>query len=238
MGQSPSHPELLDWLANEFPRLGGSWKRLHRLILTSSVYRQASRPSSDPAADADNRLLARFPRRRLEGEAIRDALLAASGQINRQAGGPGFRPPLPSELVRTLLKDQWPVTPNAAEHQRRSVYLFARRNLRYPLFEVFDKPDANASCPRRNVSTIAPQSLLLLNGDDAVAAARRLAEWFGQHAGANRHSAIDWAYRRVLSRPPTQAELDSADEFLSDSDATLADLCLALFNLNEFVYLD
>ncbi len=255
MGHSPSHPELLDWLANEFPRLGGSWKRLHRLILTSSVYRQASmvegeglrvkekrRPSTlnpqPSTTEPDNRLLARFPRRRLEGEAIRDALLAASGQINRQAGGPGFRPPLPNDLVRTLLKDQWPITPNAAEHQRRSVYLFARRNLRYPLFEVFDKPDANASCSRRNVSTIAPQSLLLLNGDDSVVAARRLPERIEQHAGSDRPTAIEWVYRRILGRPPTNAELHAAEEFLSESDSTLADLCLALFNLNEFVYVD
>ena len=159
MGGTPTHPELLDWLATELPRLGWSRKRLHRLIVTSATYRQAS-----------------FPRRRLDGEAIRDALLTASGQLNRQAGGPGFRPPLPNEVVRTLLKDQWPVTANSAEHRRRSVYLFARRNLRYPLFEAFDKPDANASCPRRNVSTIAPQSLLLLNGDDSLAAATELAK--------------------------------------------------------------
>ena len=244
MGNSPTHPELLDWLATELPRLGWSRKRLHRLIVTSATYRQASQvevsktSGTKSTIDIGNRLLAHFPRRRLDGETIRDTLLTASGQLNRQAGGPGFRPPLPNEIVRTLLKDQWPVTANTAEHRRRSVYLFARRNLRYPLFEAFDKPDANASCPRRNVSTIAPQSLLLLNGDDSLAAATHLAILIESQAGADHDAAIKLAYRRILNRPPTRDEQRAASEFLHESDSTLADLCLALFNVNEFVYVD
>ena len=242
MGESPTHPELLDWLATELPRLGWSRKRLHRLIVTSTTYRQASRSATSLGkpgfSDSDGRLLSRFPRRRLDGEAIRDALLVASGQLNRHSGGLGFRPPLPNEVVRTLLKDQWPVTTNTAEHRRRSVYLFARRNLRYPLFEAFDKPDANASCPRRNISTIAPQSLLLLNGDDSVAAARRLAEMIERQSGTDHDSAIELVYRHILSRRPTNNERRAASEFLSDEQSSLADLCLALFNLNEFVTID
>lgn len=244
MGNSPTHPELLDWLATELPRLGWSRKRLHRLIVTSATYRQASQVEGSKTSgtkstvDIDHRLLAHFPRRRLDGETIRDVLLTASGQLNRQAGGPGFRPPLPNEIVRTLLKDQWPVTANTAEHRRRSVYLFARRNLRYPLFEAFDKPDANASCPRRNVSTIAPQSLLLLNGDDSLAAATQLAKLIESQSGADHDAAIKLAYRRILNRPPNREEQRAASEFLRDSNSTLADLCLALFNLNEFVYVD
>ena len=244
MGNSPTHPELLDWLATELPRLGWSRKRLHRLIVTSATYRQASQvevsktSGTKSTVDIGNRLLAHFPRRRLDGETIRDALLTSSGQLNRQAGGPGFRPPLPNEIVRTLLKDQWPVTANTAEHRRRSVYLFSRRNLRYPLFEAFDKPDANASCPRRNVSTIAPQSLLLLNGDDSLAAATQLAKLIESQSGADHDAAIKLAYRRILNRPPTRDEQRAASEFLHESDSTLADLCLALFNVNEFVYVD
>ena len=251
MGNSPTHPELLDWLATELPRLDWSRKRLHRLIVTSSVYRMRSTefrvPSSEsgktPASVAHSELgtrysvLASFPRRRLDGEAIRDALLAASGELNRQPGGPGFRPPLPDELVRTLLKSQWPVTPEVEQHRRRSVYLFARRNLRYPIFEAFDKPDGNLSCSRRNVSTIAPQALLLLNADDSVVAARRLAERIENQVGADRRAAIELAYRHILSRKPTDTELRDAEQFLT-SDSGLADLCLALFNVNEFVYLD
>jgi hypothetical protein len=256
MGNSPTHEELLDWLATELPRLNWSRKRLHRLIVTSSVYRQAglkrgegrgarseqdrtadSLPSNSPLATHHSQLLSLFPRRRLDGEAIRDSLLAASGELNRQPGGPGFRPPLPDELVRTLLKSQWPVTPEVEQHRRRSVYLFARRNLRYPLFEAFDKPDSNASCPRRNVSTIAPQALLLLNADDSVVAARRLADKIEMQAGDNRRAAIELAYRQILNRQPTADDVRDAELFLT-SDSALADLCLAMFNLNEFVYVD
>ena len=248
MGTSPTNPELLDWLATELPRLDWSRKRLHRLIVTSSVYRQASAhvdrtPTSDRpdvGVRATESLLARFPRRRLDGETIRDALLAASGELNRHPGGPGFRPPLPDELVRTLLKSQWPVTPEVEQHRRRSVYLFARRNLRYPLFEAFDKPDANASCSRRNVSTIAPQALLLLNSEDSVVAARRLAERLEAQAGSDRPRMINLAYRQILGRLPTTQEIHEAEQFLTSNSesASLSDLCLALLNLNEFVYLD
>ncbi len=250
MGAPPTHPELLDWLASEVMGRGGdgetgrpvawSLKRLHRLIVTSSVYRQGSHQrleSSDRFENNTTKLLARFPRQRLDGEQIRDAMLSASGQLNRQMHGPGIRPPLPNEIVRTLLKNQWPVTPEADQHTRRSTYLFVRRNLRYPLFEAFDKPDGNASCPRRNVSTIAPQSLLLLNGNDAVQAARMLAEQLQLAASYNSDSAIESIYRAVLNRRPTPDELAAAARFLTDSN-TLADLCLAMFNLNEFVYVD
>ena len=251
MGNSPTHPELLDWLATELPRLDWSRKRLHRLIVTSSVYRMKSSEFRVPSSEAGKTatavahselgthysVLAFFPRRRLDGEAIRDALLAASGELNRQPGGPGFRPPLPDELVRTLLKSQWPVTPEVEQHRRRSVYLFARRNLRYPIFEAFDKPDGNASCSRRNVSTIAPQALLLLNADDSVVAARRLAESIEKQTGNDRRAAIELAYRQILNRKPTADDVRDAEQFLT-SDSGLADLCLALFNLNEFVYLD
>lgn len=252
MGNSPTHLELLDWLATELPRLGWSRKRLHRLIVTSSVYRMKSTEYRVPSTESNkekallthselgtrySELLASFPRRRLDGEAIRDALLVASSELNRQPGGPGFRPPLPDELVRTLLKSQWPVTPEVEQHRRRSVYLFARRNLRYPIFEAFDKPDSNASCPRRNVSTIAPQALLLLNADDSVIAAKRLAVKIEQQTRDDRRAAITLAYRHVLSRKPTAEDVRDAEQFLT-SDSALADLCLALFNLNEFVYVD
>jgi len=203
LGQEPTHPELLDWLATELVRSGWSLKQLRRLLAMSAVYRCSSRPqptasdvsggraasaavaadgeaadgvaadgeAADPVwdrlleVDPENRLLGRMRRRRLEGEAIRDALLTASGRLDRRLWGPGVRPPLPPEVVRTLLKDQWPTTPDVAAHDRRSIYLFVRRNLRYPLFEAFDRPDPNLSCSRRQVSTTAPQALALLNSE-------------------------------------------------------------------------
>lgn len=273
MGEPPSHPELLDWLATELPRQGWRLKRLHRLLLTSAVYRLASRPIStgaekDRAAaalangkklwaeDPENRLLGRMRRQRLDGEAIRDAMLAAANRLQQRSGGPGIRPPLPAELVHVLLKDQWPVTPDRADHDRRSIYLFVRRNLRYPLFEVFDRPDTNASCPQRSRSTIAPQALFLLNSDFSLAAARSLAQLATTQVGADVNERIRVCYQRTLGRPPAPAERALAQEFLASrpqppagtaqpsrhdgaSDlAALTDLCLALFNLNEFVYVD
>jgi Protein of unknown function (DUF1553)/Protein of unknown function (DUF1549) len=278
MGAEPTHPELLDWLAAEFPRQEWSLKRMHKLIVTSAVYRQASRPPTmaggPPDAnwqkarqvDPDNRWLSRMNRQRLEGEAIRDALLAASDRISPRRGGPGIRAPLPAEVASTLLHNQWKVSPDAEDHRRRSIYLFVRRNLRYPLFEAFDRPDTNASCPRRNRSTIAPQALILLNSEFSLAAARDLAGAILLQAAANPETWISQAYQRVLGRLPNREEQNFAAQFLDRETAqikasgravsalaipanlpetvepfraaALTDFCLALFNLNEFVYVD
>ena len=177
MGDEPTHPELLDWLATELVARGWSLKAMHRLIVTSATYRQSSR-SAGPGrtADPDNTLLWRQNRRRLDGEAIRDALLAVSGRLNRAMGGPSVFPELPPELTKLSSKGAvWPVSPKAEDRERRSLYVFVRRNLRYPFFEVFDRPDTNASCPQRAVTTIAPQALSLLNSQLAHDAARALA---------------------------------------------------------------
>jgi len=202
-------------------------------------------------------------RQRLSGEALRDAMLAASNSLSQRRGGPGVRPPLPPEMLRTLLKNQWPVTKNRADHRRRSIYLFVRRNLRYPIFDVFDKPDTNASCPRRNRTTTAPQSLLLLNSRFSLDAAKRLAEFVIRNAGGNRDAQIRLAFRQTLGRIPTPREQKTASRFLAEDTARLkreqtnekrashpatesdslavrafTDFCLVLFNLNEFIYID
>jgi hypothetical protein len=254
MGESPSHPELLDWLARELVRRGGSLKQMHKLMLMSATYRQASRPTENPApdetarwamatqVDSENRLLWRAHRTRLEGEAIRDCMLAAAERLSPRTGGPGVMPPLPEELTITLLKDQWKPSPDEEDHRRRSIYIFARRNLRFPIFEAFDRPETNASCPVRGQSTIAPQALLLLNSEFSLASARVLAEYVRDRAGDDRDAQIHLVYRRTLGRPPTPAQLTRAQEFLADRDRSsansLALLCLAVFNTNEFVYLD
>lgn len=283
MGDEPSHPELLDWLATELPLQGWSLKRMHRLLLRSATYRQASRlDSSDPIGgradatsagwkrslqiDPDNRLLSRRNRRRLDGEEIRDAMLAVSDSLNSRRGGPGVRPPVPTELVSTLLKDQWTVSLDPEDYRRRSIYLFVRRNLRYPLFEAFDRPDTNASCPQRNVSTIAPQALMLLNSELSLAAARDLCSYLYRQADASADARAELAFLRTLGRTPTRDEQQFARAFLSvqvarlkaqarpaaglalpetlpegadpDAAAALTGLCLSLFNLNEFVYVD
>jgi hypothetical protein len=227
---------------------------MHKLMLTSATYRQSSRPTEKPSpqeaarwqraaqADAENRLLWRFNRKRLEGEAIRDSMLAASNRLSPRSGGPGVMPPLPEELTITLLKDQWKPSPDEEDHRRRSIYIFARRNLRFPIFEAFDRPETNASCPVRGESTIAPQSLLLLNSEFSFASARDLAAFARAHAGENRDTQIDIVYRRALGRSPTAAQRARAREFLADRENASADslalLCLAVFNTNEFIYID
>ena len=174
-GDTPTHPELLDWLARELvepPDGGTPWtlKRMHRLMVTSAAYRQASTPRDDLAkADPDNKLLGRMPRRRLDAEALRDAVLTAAGTLNRAAGGPSVRVPLEPEVYdRIFTEDEpvglWPVTPDPSQHDRRSLYLFQKRNVRLPLLEAFDLPDTLNSCAGRGESTFAPQALILMNG--------------------------------------------------------------------------
>ncbi|MCH8873691.1 DUF1553 domain-containing protein [candidate division KSB1 bacterium] len=174
--------------------------------------------------------------------------------------------PLPQELLVTLLKNQWPVTPNEEDHRRRSIYLFVRRNLRYPIFDVFDKPDTNSSCPRRNQSTTAPQALMLVNSNLSLSAARNLCGYVLRNAGNDFGRQIEVCYLRTLSRQPTLKERQTGIHFLTAeserlrqegrhaselglpadlSDGTdihraaaLTGYCLAIFNLNEFIYID
>ena len=261
-----THPELLDWLAVEQREGGWELKRLQRLITSSATYRQASDATgTQQRTDPANDLYSRFPRRRLEGEAIRDAMLAAAGLLSSERGGPGVMPPLPPELVGTLLKDQWKTSPREADHYRRSVYVFARRNLRYPLFEAFDRPDANASCPARNRSTTAPQSLVMLNSEFSLLAARRLAGRVLNDA-ADPARQVELLYLHAFSRKPTADESQRLEQFLAaqgqqiakearpreqlalppalpeNADpaaaAALVDAALALLNSSEFLYVD
>lgn len=247
MGEGPSHAELLDWLATELPRQGWDLKRFHRLLVSSATYRQSTGAGTldvhDPAwekaiqLDPENRLLWRMNRRRLTGEEIRDAMLAAADQLSSRRGGPGIMAPLPQELVGSLLKGQWKVSDDAEDHRRRSVYLFVRRNLRYPLFEAFDRPDTMATCPRRNTSTTAPQALVLLNSEFSLTAGRDLASYVARRAGADPASRVELVYDRTLSRLPSTEERRAAITF-ADTDEGLIDLCLGMFNLNEFIYID
>ncbi|MBD3672643.1 MAG: DUF1553 domain-containing protein [Planctomycetaceae bacterium] len=252
MGEGASHPDLLDWLAAEFMDSGWSLKHIHRLILNSATYQQASYPSDNLSenerqnwndlrdSDPDNRLLGRMNRRRLPAEAIRDTLLAASGELNRQAGGPGVRPPLPAAVTSTLLKNQWPVTKDESEHARRTVYLFARRNLQMPMLKVFDKPDKNLSCPRRSQTTIAPQALHLLNSEFTRERARSFAARIIKSSDQT-NERIENAYQIALGRKPTPDEEQACRDLLAaeeNEQTAWLNLCHALFNLNEFVYVD
>ncbi|MCC2672031.1 MAG: hypothetical protein K0Q72_4503, partial [Armatimonadetes bacterium] len=228
-----------------------SVKGLIRTIVLSNTYKQSSQGSAAAlAADPDNELFSRMNRKRLEGEAIRDSVLAISGRLNPKLGGPGVFPPIPVEALPPKAS-VWPVSKNAADQTRRSLYTFVRRNLQFPALEVFDAPDTNASCARREVTTSAPQALSLLNAPEMAESARAVAARVVREA-PDAAGRIPLAYRLTLGRSPTAAEQDLAAGFLekqtgllgtgakADAATTdaLADFCLALMNLNEFVYLD
>jgi hypothetical protein len=237
-GRPPSHPALLDYLANEFVAGGQRLKPLQRLILLSSTYRQASRPSArEQAKDPTGRLLGHFPRRRLEAEEIRDAMLAVAGRLNRKAAGPSVTVPVKDDLVRLLYDPaQWTVTKDVREHDRRGVYLLAKRNLRLPFMETFDRPDLQTSCPRRESSTHALQALELLNGRTANRLAADFAERLRREAGPGPARQIERAYLLAAGRPPSAREKAVALRFLAGHP--LGEFALAMFNLNAFLYVN
>ncbi len=242
-GEAPSHPELLDWLANEFVAQGWSLKKLHRTIMLSSVYRQSSVGGSKQ--DPQNLYLSHYNRRRLQSEEIRDSMLAGAGALNMKMGGIPVVPPLDDNELYGIIgdpSDAWVVTSDKTEHTRRSVYLISRRAFRSPMQEVFDSPDGNAPCPRRESSTIAPQSLTLLNGRFTIEQSKLLADALLKKPAPER---IAHAWRQVLSRPPSDLETGAATDLLAaqakitgSEPAALAELVRGLFNLNEFLYVD
>jgi cytochrome c553 len=228
-GQKPNHPELLDWLASEFVRRKWSVKQMHKAMLMSATYQQGSATTAGAKTDPENRLYWRMNRIRLEGEAIRDSLLAISGELNTEMGGPGVFPPIPKELFQGATG--WSAKETDPQNSRRSIYIFVRRNLRFPFLEVFDAPDNNLSCPVRERSTTAPQALTLLNSDEVMRACQLTAKKI-----ANDADPITGAYELILNRKPTSKEIEIAREFVAQSP--LHELCRALFNLNDFVYVN
>jgi hypothetical protein len=206
-------------------------------------------------------------RRRLDAEGVRDAMLAASGELNLKMGGPGVLVPIEKEVEDLIFTeaevvDLWPETPDPLEHLRRSLYLFRKRNVRYPLFDTFDAPDTQTACAQRAVSTHALQALVLFNSDFAAGRARALAGRLFREAPKNDTARIRRAYKIALAREPTPKELDVALAFLDAQTIHLAarapqglskpvfvtprvgpakaaawvDFALAMLNRNEFLY--
>jgi hypothetical protein len=239
-GEEPSHAELLDYLANRLIDYDWHLKPIHRMILLSSTYRQSSRSPLTATAmriDPQDRLLWHFPRRRLAAEEIRDAMLAVSGQLNLMAGGPSVMVPVDQELIDLLYKpEQWAVTDDEVEHLRRSVYLIAKRNLRLPLLEVFDQPDLQTSCARRESSTHAPQSLELLNGKLSNRLAEEFAERLRNESSAAPKAIVELAFALAAGRPPTAQEREISERFIVEQP--LREFALAMFNLNAFLYVE
>jgi mono/diheme cytochrome c family protein len=237
-GERPTHPELLDWLALRFIESGWSIKTMHRLMMTSQAYQMASDDLDESVkADPGNRLFWRMPRQRLEAEIVRDQVLAAAGTLDRTIGGESVHPYIDPDLFQSSTNRTWPGLPMADPGAwRRSLYVFLKRSIRYPLFEAFDQPDTVTSCDRRNRSTIAPQALLLMNNAFVIQQTRFFAQRLLDEAGADPAAQADRAYRLALARPPTAEEKAKAVEFIAGSPYGLVDFCQTLFNLNEFVY--
>ena len=217
-GQPPSHPELLDYLAGELTR--GNWelKRLHRMMLASATYRQSSRVANEKAVmlDPDNTLLWRQNLRRLEAEAIRDTILATSGSLNLQMGGRGIFPTIPPEVLSGQSRpgNGWENKSPLADQSRRSVYIFAKRTLGVPLLESLDAASADTSTAKRNVTTVAPQALILLNSDFMEQQSAAMADRVLRVAGNDQAAQIAAAYHVALGRAPTAGELQVATAFL------------------------
>jgi hypothetical protein len=261
-GARPTDPELLDWLASEFIRQGWSIKRLHRLIVMSATYRQASsderaEPSGfgsgtarlgesagrEGAGNSGN-LLFRQNLRRLSAEQLRDSLLFVSGQLYAKPGGAPVWPGLPPEVLQAnpaflddnelKVKGWYPSAP--AEQNARSVYQIQKRTVRVPFMETFDLPENSTSCPARRESTVAPQALSLLNSPLATEAARRFAQRVERESGGDLRGQINRAFHLALQREPDESERAVCLELMRTHG--LKAVCRALLNVNEFAYLD
>ena len=276
LGSAPTHPQLLDWLAAELIFNKWDLKAIHRLILTSATYCQASVPQNATRGvsatawenreqrDPQNEYLTRFPMQRLSGENLRNAMLTVAGVANNEMGGAGVRPPIQAELKSTLLKGHWEQSPSDADHYRRSIYVFARRNFRYPFFATFDRPAANNSCPVRNKSTTPLQALVLLNSHLTLVLSRQMAGDILKNTDSDQ-GFIREAIRRGFGREPDKLLMQKAQSFLqsqrnriiedvsvgreyatpipspagiNQADASVyTDLCLVIFNTLEFMYI-
>ena len=188
---------------------------MHRLIMNSETYKMASGFSQPTDTDKDptNVYLWRFPLRRLEGEAIRDVILSASGQINLEAGGQPFFPSIPQSLREGYRQGKWDLTREEPSTWRRSVYTYWKRGLKYPMFEVYDQPDPNVTCEKRNITTVPTQALTLLNNEFVLIQARYFAARVAREAGNDPAAQIRMLHRIALSREPAQNELESFQVF-------------------------
>jgi hypothetical protein len=267
LGEKPTHPELLDWLASRFVADGWQLKRFHRLVLASTAYRQQSvRLSAVDGIDPDNRLLGRMPVRRLQAEEIRDAILASSGTLSDKMMGS----PVPvtvddvGQVVVAIDTRDSAGRPTGKsvkmgeDEFRRSLYVQVRRSLPLGMLEPFDMATLAPNCELRSVSTVAPQSLLMMNNEFVVREAARFANRIATVAGQDQSAQVAFAWQTAYGRVPTEQQLAAAFDFLTEqtkqiaaripvdqvlkeppaTEQALANLCQALFSSNAFLYVD
>ena len=266
-GSGTDYPQLIDWLASQFIQRGWSVKSIHRLILQSNTYRQSMHnPEFDRfrKIDPENRFYWRWNLLRLEAEAIRDSVLAVSGQLNPLMGGPGFFPKLDKELLEGAVTWFEPSSPE--ERDRRSLYMYQQRSLVLPFVKVFDGTQLDESCAAREVTTVTPQVFVLFNSQFAHEQSRQLARKVIAEIGDDPGKQLERTFRLTLQRSPTPSERTDGLEFLGAArpglenlkspagqtvdpgglvnngqrggEGALANLCLAMFNLNEFIYIE
>lgn len=248
-GSPPTHPGLLDWLADEFVRCGWSLKQMHRVIMLSSTWQMSGQfDQANHDRDPENGLLWRFSLRRLTAEELRDSILKAAGKLNLdEQYGPSVFPKMPQEVLagQSMPGDGWGnSTPEQAN--RRSVYIHVKRSLQVPLLASHDMSDTDFACPVRFVTTQPTQALTMLNSEFTGQAARDLAELVRRLSPENREGQIVSAFEQVLQRRPSAGELARSGRLLDgwqsadglDADGALQQFCLMLLNLNEFLYLD
>jgi hypothetical protein len=237
MGEMPTNPELLDWLALEFVDRGWSIKQMHRLLMTSAAYKMSSQwaNAANFERDPENKYGWRFRSRRLEAESVRDSILAVSGALNREMGGPAVFPELQPEILQQMTHGIWRNEKDGPKVWRRSVYIYRKRGLPFPMLESFDLPDQNISCGARVVSTVPTQALTLMNDEFVVRQAELFAQRVSETAPNDPSAQVDLAYKLALGRGPAADEKKLGIEYVSKQDLT--GLAHVLLNLNEFVYL-
>jgi hypothetical protein len=248
LGDAPTHPELLDWLASEFVAGGWTIKRMHRLIMTSNAYQMSARANDrglrhDPA----NTLFWRFGMRRLTAEEVRDSILAVSGRLNRKMGGASIYPPIPNGVLASQSRpgQGWRTSP-PDEAARRSVYIHVKRSLLVPLLAQFDLADTDASCPVRFTTTVPPQALGMLNGDFSNEQATVMARRLVNEAPQGLDAQVRRGLRLTTGRVPSADEVARDVAFINDLQKqqrldqveALRLYCLLILNANEFIYLD
>jgi mono/diheme cytochrome c family protein len=248
LGEAPTHPELLDWLADEFMKGGWRVKRMHRLIMTSAAY-QMSAKADDKGLKLDpaNTLFWRFNMRRLTAEEVRDSILAASGRLNLKAGGPGVYPKIPREVLQgqSMPGNGWGQSP-PEEAARRSVYVHVKRSLLVPILSHHDQADTDSSCPVRYTTTVPTQALGMLNGEFTNEQAAAFAERLRREAPDDLAAQVRRAIRLTTGRRPGDDEVGKDVAFIKDmrtkhgltEEAALKQYCLLMLNTNEFVYVD